>query len=71
VGAAPQNIPAGAAAAAQAFTFSFAPAAGRHVLFAQATCVDDRANGDPPPSPIPLVDLAANDNNLGVRVVRI
>ena len=53
-----------------AFTFTFAPAAGVHMLFAQATCADDRANTDAALSlacafhDTPLVDLVANDNNL-------
>lgn len=60
---------------AETFSFSHAPPLGRYLVFAQATCADDRANTDPstrlPCSrrATPLVDLVANDNNLGLRVV--
>jgi hypothetical protein len=45
------------------------------VLFAMATCTDDRANTDPETNlpcarlPVPLADLVAGDNNLGLRYV--
>ncbi|MGZ5181386.1 MAG: hypothetical protein ACXWC2_12950, partial [Ramlibacter sp.] len=70
-----QDIPAGASGVA--FAFSFAPPPGRYILFAQATCADDRAHTDPALSlacastDTPLADLVANDNNLGVRVVQV
>jgi len=44
-------------------------------VLAQATCEDDRANTDPASSlpcsqlPTPLIDLVANDNNLGLIVI--
>jgi hypothetical protein len=46
----------------------------RYLLLAQATCGADRANVDPATllpcsqEPTPLVDVVANDNNLGLRV---
>lgn len=56
--------------------FPFAPPAGeRYLVFAQATSPDDPANSDPstglPCSVLdtPLVDLVANDNNLGLLVI--
>jgi hypothetical protein len=55
--------------------FTHTPPAGRYIILAQATCKDDRANIDPdtclPCSRLPteLVDLVANDNNLGLRVI--
>jgi hypothetical protein len=60
------------------YTYVNSPA-GRHIVLAEATCADDRANTDTastlplPPlpcsyRPTPLVDLVANDNNLGLRV---
>ena len=70
--AGPRNV---AAAAGESFTFRFDPGPGVHLLFAQATCADDRANTDPGLSlacsylETPLVDLVANDNNLGLCVV--
>jgi hypothetical protein len=45
------------------------------VLLAMATCADDRANTDPETNlpcarlPVPLADLVAGDNNLGLRYV--
>jgi hypothetical protein len=50
------------------------PAGTRYLLLVQATCGDDRANTDTATllpcslEPTPLVDLVANDNNLGLRV---
>jgi len=47
----------------------------RYVLLAGASCADDRANIDPATNlpcsqqPTPLVDLVANDNNLGLCVL--
>lgn len=70
-----QDIPSGSPGVG--FTFSFAPPAGRYILFAEATCADDRAHTDPALSlacastDTPLADLVANDNNLGVRVVEV
>jgi hypothetical protein len=56
--------------------FVFAPPAGtRYLVLAQATCPDDKANTDPttflPCSQMatPLLDLVANDNNLGLIVM--
>jgi hypothetical protein len=56
--------------------FDFAPTAGeRYLVFAQATCPDDPANSDPATGlpcsalDVPLVDLVANDNNLGLVVI--
>jgi hypothetical protein len=56
--------------------FAFTPAAGtRSLVFAQATCPDDPANSDPATgfpcatNATPLVDLVANDNNLGLVVI--
>ena len=54
------------------------PAGTRYLLLAQATCLDDLANidADHPRQPsvqpklTPLIDLVANDNNLGLRVLR-
>lgn len=71
-GPATRNIQPGATGV---FKFTYDPPAERHILFAEATCMDDRAHTDPHLSlpcsrlPTPLVDLAANDNNLGVLVV--
>lgn len=51
------------------------PSGKRYLLLAQATCEDDPANIDPATSlpcsrrPTPLLDLVANDNNLGLRVL--
>jgi len=48
----------------------------RYILFARASCADDLANIDAATNlpcsqqPTPLVDLVANDNNLGLRVLR-
>jgi hypothetical protein len=47
----------------------------RYLVLAQATCGDDRANTDPASSlpcsqlPTRLIDLVANDNNLGLIVI--
>jgi hypothetical protein len=55
--------------------FTHTPPKDRYIVLAQATCKDDRANIDPlahlPCSrrATELVDLVANDNNLGLRVV--
>jgi hypothetical protein len=55
--------------------FTHTPPAGRYIVLAQATCKDDYANIDPATclpcsrQPTPLVDLVANDNNLGLRVI--
>jgi hypothetical protein len=55
--------------------FPHRPPRGRYLVLAQATCADDRANTDPatglPCSQLatPLIDLVANDNNLGLRVL--
>jgi hypothetical protein len=80
VGPATQAI-AGKTPPAQAFTFHLPAnpplAPGRYILFAQATCPADRPNTDPAlllacsTQPTPLVDLVANDNNLGLLVITI
>lgn len=56
--------------------FPRTPISNRYVVLAEATCGDDYANIDPatllPCSTLtdtPLVDLVANDNNLGLRVI--
>jgi len=71
-GIAPQDIEPGAEA--QFGPLQWQPASGTHYLvLAQATCAADRANTDVlsglPCSlqRTPLVDLVANDNNVGVR----
>src|SRR5262245_34542356 len=62
-------------------SFSFTHGTGgapakRYIIFAQATCDDDRANTEQatklPSSKCktPLVDLVSGDNNLGLRVVK-
>jgi hypothetical protein len=57
--------------------FALAPAPGRYLVLAQATCADDRANPDPATGyacsvlPTPLPDLVANDNNLGLAVISL
>jgi hypothetical protein len=57
------------------FTFLPPPPGTRYLVLAQATCEDDRANTDPAPAlpcsylPTRLIDLVANDNNLGLIVV--
>ena len=57
------------------FTFNPPPAGTRYLVLAQATCSDDLANSDQatalPCSVLltPLIDLVANDNNLGLIVV--
>jgi hypothetical protein len=73
-----QVVPQGGKVRFGPYTYVNAPA-GRHIVLAEATCADDRANTDTasalplPPlpcsyRPTPLVDLVANDNNLGLRV---
>jgi hypothetical protein len=73
-----QVVPQGGKVRFGPYTYVNAPA-GRHIVLAEATCGDDRANTDTastlslPPlpcsyCPTPLVDLVANDNNLGLRV---
>jgi hypothetical protein len=55
--------------------FTFAPPPSRYLVLAEATCPDDRANTDSAPLlpcsllPTPLLDLVANDNNLGLLVL--
>lgn len=68
--------PVGDGESVQFPAFAFAPAApGRYVLFAEATCPDDRAHTDSATGlacaslKVPLPSLVANDNNLAVRVV--
>jgi hypothetical protein len=57
------------------FTFNPPPAGTRYLVLAQATCSDDLANSDQATAlpcslnPTPLIDLVANDNNLGLIVV--
>jgi hypothetical protein len=68
-----QDIPPGSVATFGPFAHT--PPAGRYVVFAQAQCIDDRANTDPATglacsvAATPIMDLVANDNNLGLRVV--
>jgi hypothetical protein len=73
-----QVVPRGGKVRFGPYTYVNSPA-GRHIVLAEATCADDRANTDTastlalPPlpcsyRPTPLVDLVANDNNLGLRV---
>ena len=70
---APQNIAPGATATFG--PFDHPPPPGRYIVLAQAGCADDRANTDPATGlacsaqATPLVDLVANDNNLGLCVV--
>jgi hypothetical protein len=70
-----QIIGASAPPAEFDFTFNPPPPGTRYLVLAQATCGDDLANSDPatalPCSQLPtkLVDLVANDNNLGLIVV--
>jgi hypothetical protein len=70
-----QNIAPGTQATFGPFAFAPPPAGTRYLVLAQATCPDDRANTDPatllPCSQMaaPLLDLVANDNNLGLIVV--
>jgi hypothetical protein len=55
--------------------FAHASPGTRYLVLAEATCDDDRANVDPATGlrcsqqPTPLLDLVANDNNLGLRVI--
>ena len=78
-GPATQNIAPGGQVTFSTFAAVPLPAGTRYLLLAQATCLDDRANIDAGPpatnlpcsqKPTPLVDLVANDNNLGLRVLR-
>lgn len=52
-----------------------APAGADYVVLARATCVADRSNIDPSTgfectlTPTPVIDIVANDNNLGLLVV--
>jgi hypothetical protein len=78
IGPAIQNIPPNGQANFGPFAAVPLPAGTRYLLLAQATCLDDRANIDAGPpatnlpcsqKPTPLVDLVANDNNLGLRVL--
>jgi hypothetical protein len=75
IGPAVQDVPPGPPSID--FRFTFAPGAGQYVLFAQATCADDRALTDPALSlacstiDTLLTDLVPSDNNLGLRVVRV
>jgi hypothetical protein len=66
-----QNIAAGAQTSFG--PFAFAPPGGtRYLVLAQATCADDKANTTMLLSsqmPAPLLDLVANDNNLGLVVI--
>jgi hypothetical protein len=68
-----QDIPPGQTRQFGGFALGFG--AERHLVFAQATCADDRANTDRltsypcSSSPTPLPDLVAGDNNLGLVVI--
>jgi hypothetical protein len=76
IGPALQNIPPNGQANFGPFAAVPLPPGRRYLLLAQATCPDDRANVDPATNfpcsqkPTPLLDLVANDNNLGLRVLR-
>jgi hypothetical protein len=76
IGPALRNIPPNGQANFGPFAAVPLPAGTRYLLLAQATCPDDRANIDPATNfpcsqkPTPLLDLVANDNNLGLRVLR-
>ena len=73
------NGPLNIAAGGQPASFNFAavplPVGKRYLLLARASCSDDLANIDTTTNlpcsqqPTPLVDLVANDNNLGLLVV--
>ena len=71
-----QDVPAGGAIDFGPFT-PVPTAAGNYLVFAQATCADDRANSDPASGlpcsgqPTPLLDLVAGDNNLGLRIIQV
>jgi hypothetical protein len=65
-----------AAGASETFgPFAHTSPGTRYLVLAEATCADDRANTDPSTGlpcsqqPTPLLDLVANDNNLGLRVL--
>ena len=73
-----KTVPPGGKVRFGPYTYTNAPA-GRHIVLAEANCADDLGNTDTastislPPlpcsyRPTPLVDLVANDNNLGLRV---
>src|SRR5205823_4899883 len=69
-----KNIPAGGQTFFGNFDAIPLPATRRYLLLAQATCADDPANIDPTANlpcsqQSPLVDIVANDNNLGLRVL--
>jgi hypothetical protein len=70
----PQNVPVGGAVAFE-FNASAALPQAPYLVWASATCQADRANDDPAaglpcdPALTPLVDLIANDNNQGLRLI--
>jgi hypothetical protein len=68
-----QTIGPGSQATFGPFAFAAAPPAGtRYLVLAQATCPDDKANTTlllSSQMPAPLLDLVANDNNLGLIVM--
>jgi hypothetical protein len=66
-----QNIAAGAQTSFGPFAFA-PPGGARYLVLAQATCADDKANTTMlliSQMPAPLLDLVANDNNLGLVVI--
>jgi hypothetical protein len=73
-GPASKNIPSGGQVTFGKFAAVPLPTGRRYLLLARATCADDRANNDPATNlpcsqqPTPLLDLVANDNNLGLWV---
>ena len=73
-GPASKNIPSGGQVTFGKFAAVPLPTGKRYLLLARATCADDRANNDPATNlpcsqqPTPLLDLVANDNNLGLWV---
>jgi len=68
-----QTIAPGRQATFGPFAFAVAPPAGtRYLVLAQATCPDDKDNMSlllSSQMPAPLLDLVANDNNLGLVVI--
>ena len=73
-GPATQNIAPGGQVTFGSFAAVPLPPGRRHLLLAWAGCADDLANLDPATGypcsqqPTPILDLVANDNNLGLRV---
>ena len=72
----PQDVPPGSVVTFGPFQ-NLPTAAGDYLIFAEATCDDDKANTDTTTSlpcstqPTRIVDLVAGDNNLGLRRITI